>query len=105
MKFVCTNFLLFNSILHASDDASDPVLRQYTELPYPDFSEAQFKMERIHYGNEDRQVGSRAVLWRSRRQLQGPMVVSPALTMENLNHYLYSGREHFQSGFRVTEVR
>ena len=29
------------------------------------------------------------------------MVVSPALTLENLNHYLFSGKEHFQSGFRV----
>ena len=62
MNFICTNLLLFNSILHAASHASDPVLRQYTELPYPDFSEAQLKMERIHYGDEDRQVGSRDVL-------------------------------------------
>ena len=34
-------------------------------------------------------------------RLQGPMVVSPALTLENLNHYLFAGKQHFQSGFRV----
>ena len=32
---------------------------------------------------------------------QGPFVVSPALTLENLNHYLYAGRENFESNFRV----
>ena len=34
-------------------------------------------------------------------RLQGPMVVSPALTLENLNHYLFAGKQRFQSGFRV----
>ena len=32
---------------------------------------------------------------------QGPFVASPALTLENLNHYLYAGRENFESNFRV----
>ena len=32
---------------------------------------------------------------------QGPFVVSPALTLENLNHYLFEGRENFESNFRV----
>ena len=60
MNFIYANLFLFNSFLHQTY-ASDPVLLQYTELPYPDFSAAQLKMERIHYGNEDRQVGSRDV--------------------------------------------
>ena len=55
MKLVFGNLLLFNSITHSSS-ASDPVLRQYTELPYPDFSEVELKMEQMHYSNEDRQV-------------------------------------------------
>lgn len=58
MNFICTNLLLFHSLFLHPTYAPDPVLRQYTELPYPDFSEAQLKMERIHYANEDRQVGS-----------------------------------------------
>ena len=56
MKFICVNFLLLKFLPHSFSDASDPVLRQYTELPYPDFSENQLKMERVHYSNEDRQV-------------------------------------------------
>ena len=32
---------------------------------------------------------------------QGPFVMSPALTLENLNHYLFAGRENFESNFRV----
>ena len=55
MQLIFANILLFNSIIHSSP-ASDPVLRQYTELPYPDFSEIELKMERMHYSNEDRQV-------------------------------------------------
>ena len=58
MNFICTNLLLFHSLFLHPTYAPDPVLRQYTELPYPDFSEAQLNMERIHYANEDRQVGS-----------------------------------------------
>ena len=56
MKFLCVNFLLLKFLPHSFSDASDPVLRQYTELPYPDFSENQLEMERVHYSNEDRQV-------------------------------------------------
>ena len=33
---------------------------------------------------------------------QGPMTVSPPLTLENLNHHLYGGLEDFQGGFRVS---
>ena len=32
---------------------------------------------------------------------QGPFVVSPALTLENLNHYVFAGRKNFESNFRV----
>ena len=56
MKFICVNFLLLKFLPYSFSDASDPVLRQYTELPYPDFSENQLHMERVHYSNEDRQV-------------------------------------------------
>ena len=60
MQFIFANLLLSNFIIHSSP-ASDPVLRQYTELPYPDFSEVELKMERMHYSNEDRQVHVRDV--------------------------------------------
>ena len=55
MKSICPILILSNSITQPTH-ATDPVLRQYTELPYPDFSEVHLKMERMHYGKEDRQV-------------------------------------------------
>lgn len=65
---------------------SDPVLGQYTEYPYPEFNEIHMDAERSHYANVKR---------------EGPHVVIPDLTLENLNHYLYHGDEDFQHSFRV----
>ena len=103
MKLFCSHLLLLSVA-----DASDPVLLQYTELPYPDFPQIYLQMEKSHYSDENRQV----VVYSKRfctnyvevvciSQSQGPFVVSPALTLENLNHYLFSGRENFESNFRV----
>ena len=103
MKLFCLHLLLLSVA-----DASDPVLLQYTELPYPDFPQIYLQMEKSHYSDENRQV----VVYSKRfctnyvevvciSQSQGPFVVSPALTLENLNHYLFSGRENFESNFRV----
>jgi len=65
---------------------SDPVLNQYTEYPYPEFSALHLQSESDHYGDSGR---------------EGPHMVVPDLTLENLNHYLYQGDQDFLHGFRV----
>ena len=67
-------------------DSIDPVLGQYTLYPYPEFNHLHMEAERGHYADVDR---------------QGPHMVVPDLTLENLNHYLYHGDEDFQQKFRV----
>ena len=101
-----TLFCLHLLLLYGAD-ASDPVLLQYTELPYPDFPQIYLQMEKSHYSDENRQVVYSKRFWTDCVQVgcisqsQGPFVVSPALTLENLNHYLFAGRENFESNFRV----
>lgn len=87
------NILLLIVCIANSDDNlgpntidSDPVLDQYTEYPYPEFNKIHMDKERSHYANVER---------------KGPQVVDPAMTLENLNHYLYHGEENFQQSFRV----
>ena len=101
MKLFCLHLLLLYGA-----NASDPVLLQYTELPYPDFPRMYLQMEKSHYSDENRQVVYSKCFAQIGLKLfalvrQGPFVVSPALTLENLNHYLYAGRENFESNFRV----
>ena len=84
--------LLLVTMVHSYDSIepskiySDPVLGQYTEYPYPEFNEIHMEAEKNHYADSDR---------------EGPHVVVPDLTLENLNHYLYHGEEDFQQSFRV----
>jgi len=65
---------------------SDSVLGQYVEFPYPEFKEIHMEAEKSHYALLDR---------------EGPYMVVPDLTLENLNHYLYNGEEGFENNFRV----
>jgi len=84
--------LLLVTLVYSDDDInhaqidSDPVLGQYTEYPYPEFNEIHMEAEKNHYADLDR---------------EGPHVVVPDLTLENLNHYLYHGDSDFQQSFRV----
>merc|ERR1719228_1557635 len=66
----------------------DPVLAQYTEFPYPEFTELRMEDERSHYAQAP-------------ADRLGPVMLVPDLTLENLNHYLFRGEEDFEDNFRV----
>ena len=62
----------------------DPVQMQYTDYPYPPFSEGELDREELYYQVYD-----------------APLVHSEVVALESLNHFLYGGKEDFKNGFRV----
>ena len=72
------------SLLHQT--YGDEVLGQYTEFPYPEFTDSHMEIEKAHYENINR---------------EGPYMLLPDLTLENLNHFLYKGEETFTDNFKV----
>ena len=60
---------------------NDLVTQQYAALPYPHFGEESIKQEEIHYKNNSN--GEVKVGFRH-------------LTLENINHFLFSGSENFR---------
>ena len=62
----------------------DPVQRQYTDYPYPPFTEADIQAEEQHYMKRD------TVRYHSE-----------VVALETLNHYLFGGRQDFKNGFRI----
>ena len=60
---------------------NDLVTQQYASLPYPPFGEKEMKKEEIHY-----QTNGKAELKMGFRYI----------TLENINHFLFSGSENFR---------
>lgn len=55
-------------------------MRQYENFPYPEVSEKHIAAEEAYYKNND----------------EIPSLTIPAITLENVNHYLHRGNENFR---------
>ena len=62
-----------------TENQNDRVRKQYESLPYPLVSEDYLKKEEEYY-----------------LSYKEPIVLSPSMRLEKLNHYLYQGRETFR---------
>ena len=60
---------------------NDLVAQQYASLPYPPFGEEEMKEETLHY-ETNANVEIREPIW--------------SITLENINHFLFSGSENFR---------
>ena len=59
----------------------DVVKQQYAMLPYPEVKPGEFENIRRHYNSENKNI---------------PMLIAPAVTLENINHFLFRGRNDFR---------
>ena len=59
----------------------DVVKQQYAMLPYPEVKPGEFEIIRRHYGSDNKNI---------------PMLIAPAVTLENINHFLFRGRNDFR---------
>ena len=66
----------FDTITH-----DDIVRKRYTLLPYPKVTKNEIQDMKLHYDGELRNI---------------PFTAYPAITLENINHFLYRGSNHFR---------
>ena len=59
----------------------DVVKQQYAMLPYPEVKPGEFENIRRHYNSDHKNI---------------PMLIAPAVTLENINHFLFRGRNDFR---------
>ena len=59
----------------------DRVRQQYALLPYPPVTESYIQRMKIYYDEDVRNI---------------PFTISPGITLENINHFLYRGRNLFK---------
>lgn len=59
----------------------DIVKQQYALLPYPAVKPGEFERVRWHYKSDRKDV---------------PIMIAPPVTLENINHFLYQGRNNFR---------
>ena len=59
----------------------DVVKQQYAMLPYPEVKTGEFENIRRHYKSVHQNI---------------PMLIAPAITLENINHFLFKGYNNFR---------
>ena len=60
--------------------SNDLVIKQYENLPYPEVNENELLNEKMYYKNEH----------------EKPLQIYPSTLLEQMNHYLYQGKENFR---------
>jgi len=75
-----------NSVKTGKDELEE-IQKKFITKPYPPFGDDKMEEERVYYQDSDKNKKIK--------------VIQPNLLLEELNHYLYKGKEDFKSGFRV----
>ena len=75
-KFVANTITYFDTLT-----TDDIVQQQYALLPYPAVKPGEFEKIRWHYKSDRKNI---------------PMMIAPAVTLENINHFLFQGRQNFR---------
>ena len=75
-KFVANTITYFDTLTK-----DDIVQQQYALLPYPAVKPGEFEKIRQHYNSDRKNI---------------PMMIAPAVTLENINHFLFQGRQNFR---------
>ena len=78
-----------------NEQKDDFVQNQYTAFPYPPFEKKAIEDEKEWY-NAQRIHYNTAIGYRDVNDETPPMQMHPTLLLEELNHYLYQGKEDFK---------
>ena len=77
---------------------SDVVRNQYSTLPYPAVTLEDLNVEKAYYDNKQWPVRAYGEIRNK------PFRVTPGVTLEAINHFLYSGKNNFEYDLRFENI-